>query len=573
MKSSSVSVLLVAAVLGVAGCSSAPKAASPSPTPSPTPTSKESQAKTNQRVESLLGLKPPADVEGEEGAGQTAAPVPFVDPETGRRVLRILKGGEFNQYYERDGRLLLAMVAGPGVPILRQDDKAWIVEAPPEPKKRDPKAAPEAEDLQPVFELPKSEAEVVTPKLSRDSLRFEEISAGLPRTGMWRENFDLGDVLGEGRPQIVAPPARLTGQSLMVFKLGKDDKGAPRWSQAPIELENPDQLNAEYGVAAVADIDGDGKLDIVYGGHGSGPAIAFNKGGGKFRAEARNLPRQISTRAIAIGDLDGDGHKDLVVVSDVGEWSNVGGQLVPEKDSGFVKGYDVRAFLNDGTNFREVHAGLEGACFGYAIALAVPKDASGGLPFYNSACRYFGGAPNLFEFDPKAGEFRFVGAYVLEGWSQQSGAAAGTYRGRPAIYASYFKGTPGNGQPKIDGQGVTVYYRAAADGKMAARRVVKTLQFAYSPAIAVGDLNGDGLDDVVWADEFAHRIRVFFQTPAGDFEELAEGREPAFVNHPTCLKIGDVDGDGHQDVVLMYQYLTGDEKRSGGFRVFRGLAK
>ncbi|HVO52420.1 MAG TPA: VCBS repeat-containing protein [Thermoanaerobaculia bacterium] len=564
----SVPVLLAAAVIGVAGCSSAPKAASPSPTPSPTPVSKQDQIKANQRTESLLGMRPPADVEGES----QPAPVPFVDPETGRRVLRILKGGVANQYYERDGYLHLAMVAGPGVVILRQDDKAWIVEAPPEPKKRDPQAAPEAEDLQPVFELPQSEAEVVTPKASRTSFRFEEISAGLPRSGMWRENFDLGDVLGEGRPQIVAPPARLTGQSLNVFSLGKDDAGAPRWSKVPIELENPDHLDAEYGFAAVADMDGDGKLDIVYGGHGSGPAIAFNKGGGKFKAEARGLPRQISTRAVAIGDLDGDGHKDLVVISDVGEWASVGGEPVLDKDSGFVKGYDVRAFLNDGTNFREVHAGLEGACFGYSIALAIPKDASGGLPFYNSSCRYFGGAPNLYEFDPKAGKFQFVGAYVLEGWSQHAGAAAGTYRGRPAIYASYFKGTPGNGKPKIDGQGVTVYYRAA-DGKMAAKRVVKTLHFAYSPAIAVGDLDGDGLDDVVWADDFAHRVRVFFQTPAGEFEELAEAREPAFVNHPTCLKIGDVDGDGRPDVVLMYQYLTGDETRAGGFRVFRGLEK
>ena len=34
-----------------------------------------------------------------------------------------------------------------------------------------------------------------------------------------------------------------------------------------------------------------------------------------------------------------------------------------------------------------------------------------------------------------------------------------------------------------------------------------------------------------------------------------------------------MDGDGRADVVLMYQYLTGDETRAGGFRVFRGLGK
>ena len=45
------------------------------------------------------------------------------------------------------------------------------------------------------------------------------------------------------------------------------------------------------------------------------------------------------------------------------------------------------------------------------------------------------------------------------------------------------------------------------------------------------------------------------------------------MNHPTSLRIADVDGDGQPDVVLMYQYLTGDETRAGGFRVFRTLRK
>jgi hypothetical protein len=276
----------------------------------------------------------------------------------------------------------------------------------------------------------------------------------------------------------------------------------------------------------------------------------------------------MSTRAIAVGDLNRDGRNDLLAISDDLEWLNTRGTPTLDKDSTYLRGYDVRAFLNEGAFFREVHGGLEGACFGYALALVEPNGRSeAGLPFYASACRYVGSSSMLYEFDPKSEQFRFVGGGVVEGYGQHVGAAAGVYRGRPAAFAAWFKRSPYGAKPKIDGQGITVYYRQV-DGKMAARRVLKTLQFeSPSPAIAAGDLNGDGLDDVVWADESSHRLRVFFQTAAGEFEELA------FVNHPTCLRIADVDGDGRKDVVLMYQYLTGDETRAGGFRVFRGLAK
>ena len=133
-------------------------------------------------------------------------------------------------------------------------------------------------------------------------------------------------MLGQGRPQIVAPPPRLTGQYLRVFRLDKDDAGPWRWRLAEVEFENPDSIDAAYGVAAVADVDGDGKLDIVFGGHGSGPAVALNKGNGKFLVQARGLPRAMTLRALDPVDLNGDGRVDLLAISDVGEWSDSGGQ-------------------------------------------------------------------------------------------------------------------------------------------------------------------------------------------------------------------------------------------------------
>ncbi len=299
--------LAAAAMVATLGCSSATQTPPPaSPALKPETRAAEDEAR-NEKLKQLMGLKPPADVDE-----APAEPVPFLDPDTGKRLLRLPKGG---LYYEKDGRVFLAIVNSAGFPIVRQDETAFFVEAPRERKRPDPKSVkPEApEDLNPLVEMPASEAAVVTPKTSTTGVRFEEMSAGLPRSGMWRENFDLGDVLGVGHPQIVAPPARLTGRGIRVFRLDKADTGGWRWHDVELQVENPENIQAAYGAAAIGDMDGDGKPDIVFGGHGSGPAIAFNKGDGKFTIESRGLPRELSTRAIAIGDLDGDGRKDLLV--------------------------------------------------------------------------------------------------------------------------------------------------------------------------------------------------------------------------------------------------------------------
>lgn len=574
----SLSAFAAAVLAGALGCSTAgpsdpgSRKTAPEPTPDKVAAEETRKERSSDRAKALLGLKAPADVPEDETEGMQTTTV--VDPSSGKKLLRIPKQ---NMYYEKDGRLVHSVIAGAGLPIFRQDEKAYYVVAPTEPPRKDPAKAgtPDPEDLKQIVELPASEAAVVTPKTWNGSFRFEEISGGLPRAGMWRENFDLGDILGQGRPQIVTPPARLTGNFIRAYRLDKGDtEDKPwRWRLADLTFDNPDKIEAAYGAATLADLDGDGKLDVVFGGHGSGPAIAFNKGEGRFKVETRGLPRQMSNRGIAAGDLNGDGKQDLIIISDDPEWMATNGQPHAEKGSDYVKGYDVRAFMNEGTYFREVHKGLEGACFGYAIALVVPKDAKDGLPFYSSACRYNNGVTHFYEFDPKVEEFTFAGLGAVEGWAQHMGSAAGTYRGRPAAFATWFKRSPYGASPKIDGQGITVYYRAA-DGKMTAKRILKTLQFdAGSPAIAAGDLNGDGLDDVVWCDESTGRMRVFFQTSEGEFEELPADREPEFVNHPTSLRIADLDGDGHKDVVFMYQYLTGDETRAGGFRAFRGLPK
>lgn len=541
----------------------------------PAPPSVEEVERLKKLAETLAALK--GQEASAEGGGQV------IVERKGRQLQKILKIER--QHYALRGRLYNAVVADrAGTPIVDEDAEAYYIDLPADlpPSPAMQLASPNEEGPKYIVPMTEDQAEVVTPAISKKKIAFAEMSSGLPTAGMWRENFSMADLDGDGRPEIVSPPARLSGRTLQVFKLVDRKWILPK----ELSFDDPEAIGFEYGGLATGDFDRDGKIDIVYGRHGGGPAVAYNLGGFKFRIETRGLPKPMSTRAMAVGDLNADGALDIIAMSDEPEYSNVKDREVagdasvrqPRPD-GYVMGYDVRAFLQqkDG-KFEEVRSGLDQSCFGYSISLFAPA-SDGGAPFFAGSCRYQGMRTVIRTYDPaaktwsEAGEreaFGTTNPTYAESMAAHLGTATGTYRGFPAAFMSYIIAAPQAASRNVSGNGVSIYYRNGTSWQR--KRVVKTVESATtSQGVATGDLDGDGLDDLAWADETRRRVRIFFQTPGGEFEELDEKSQPRFVNHVPALQIADVDGDGKRDVVVMVQYLTGDETRSGGFRVFRNL--
>ncbi len=292
---------------------------------------------------------------------------------------------------------------------------------------------------------------------------------------------------------------------------------------------------------AIGDLDGDGKVDLVVANISANTISVYrntsNAGSmasGSFAARV-DFATGVRPRAIAIGDLNGDGKPDLAVAnngsSSVSVFPNTStpGTITT---ASFAAKIDYTTGFNSNPSFIAV-GDLDGdGKPDLATANSVSNNVS---VLRNSAA---GGVLNSTSFTSKVDY------------------AAGTTPTSIAIGDLDGDGKPDLVSANFSSNNISVFRNTATSGSISAASFAAAVNFATASnpySVAFGDLDGDGKPDLAVANHSSNSVSFYRNTATsgsittGSFTskfDLATGTTP------TSVAISDLNGDGKADIAV-----------------------
>jgi FG-GAP-like repeat/Bacterial Ig-like domain (group 3) len=340
-------------------------------------------------------------------------------------------------------------------------------------------------------------------------------------------HFAVADLNGDGKPDLVVVTGCEQFAGCVNVLLGNGDGSF----SSPTSY---DTGGAGATFVTIADVNGDGKPDLIVSNNcesvdqhgdciGTGEVgVLLGNGDGTFQPAAIYSSGGYSSYSLALGDLNGDGHLDVVVTN----VCSTGGQ-----NCGDVKG-SVGVLLGNGDGTFQSAATYIVGYATYSVAISDLRN-DGRLDLVVAGYCFCDFNVLLGNGD---GTFQGAVGYNTGGGGEPVSVAVGDLNadGKPDLVVAIFPGSVqvllGNGDGTFQ---APVGYKAPVP---------------YS--VAIGDVNGDSKPDLVVANQKARTATVSVLLGNGDGTFQPEVQYRSGGSNAWTGVIADLNGDGRPDLVV-----------------------